>query len=180
MSSCSFISGRRRVCDVNEVWGSPSQIQSATLAPFGDITFVFNGGCLTPGQSAVSFTMFSGAAYKTGTVTIIDDFVNTQTGLTNEEKINVAALVPDIPPNPPPWAYYFPLHLVIPYPWFQGSLVTNPAPPPPPIGSFLNGPYNFKMQLVSSPLNNALAVSQITTQTVQVANGLFHIRRCRF
>ena len=160
-------------CDVNEVWGSPSQIQSATLAPFGDITFTFGTGCLSPGQPAVSFTMFSGASYKTGTVTIIDDYVNTQTGLTNEEKINVTAIVPDIPPDPPPWAYYFPLHLVIPYPWFQGSLVTNPAPFPPNPGQFLNGPYNFKMQLVSSPLNNALAVSQITTQTVQVANGLF-------
>jgi hypothetical protein len=158
-------------CDVNEVWGDPTQIQSATLAPFGDITFVFNGGCLTPGQSAVTFTMFSAAPYKTGTVTIIDDFLNTQTGLTNEERINVAALVPDIPPDPPPWVFYYPAHLVIPYGLIQG-VIDNGSNTPPVLTNLVNGPYNFKLQLVNS-ISNGLAVSPVVTQTVQVVNGLF-------
>src|SRR3954468_20903486 len=41
--------GSPQGCGYNTVWGSPSAIQSATLAPFGDITFVFNSGCLNPG-----------------------------------------------------------------------------------------------------------------------------------
>jgi hypothetical protein len=38
----------------------------------------------------------------------------------------------------------------------------------------VNGSYDFTVQLLNSP-SNGLAVSQITTQTVQVVNGLFNL-----
>ena len=159
-------------CDYDEVWGSPATLQSATLAPFGDIRFVFAGGCLSPGQASVAFTMFSEALPKTNIVTIIDDYVDPASGQTNETRINVPAIVPDIPPDPPPWLYYYPV--TIPYAFFQGDLdlvgtnqmKTNTLP--------LNGPYDFTLQLLNSA-SNGLAASQVTTQTVQVVNGLFNL-----
>src|SRR6059058_5731348 len=53
--------GSPQGCGANTVWGSPSAIQSASLAPFGDITFTFNSGCLNPAQPSVGFLMFSEA-----------------------------------------------------------------------------------------------------------------------
>ncbi len=103
--------GSPQGCDVNEVWGSPSQIQSATLAPFGDITFVFAGGCLAPSQPAVGFILFSEAPPKTNIVTVIDDYVDPASGATNEIRINVAAIVPDIPPDPPFWLSLYPARI---------------------------------------------------------------------
>ena len=155
-------------CDYDEVWGSPGQIQSATLAPFGDITFAFAGGCLDPGQPAVGFTMFSEATPKTGVVTVIDDYVDPSNGKTNETRINVTAIVPDIPPDPPPWVFFHPLTL--PFSFFQGALYfgTNQYLPPS------NGLYQFSVQLQTAQ-SNGLAASQVVTQTVQVVNGLFNM-----
>src|SRR5207249_3991221 len=79
-----------------QVQGNPGQIQSATLAPYGDVTFVFNGGCLQPGQSAVNFRMLSDAGVKTNFVTIIDDYINPANGQTNELRLSVPAVVPDV------------------------------------------------------------------------------------
>lgn len=159
------------------VAGDPGQIQSATLNPWGDVTFVFNGGCLGLGQPAVSFSMVSAAGYKTNFVTVTDDYVDPASGLTNEVKINVPAIVPDIPPDPPPWviAYYYsrenPLSVS-----FQGDLnlvstneVNSNAPPVQ-----ANGRYDFAVQLQMTETNGPV-VSPVTTQTVSVVNGLFTI-----
>jgi len=152
--------------------GDPGQIQSATLAPFGDVTVVFNGGCLSPGQGAVSFSMLSPSeSYKTGVVTVIDDYVDPASGLNKETRINVPAIVPDVPPNPPPWVYLNPNNIVPP--WFQGYLGGYP------IGSNwmagpANGTYDLSLKLVASPTNGP-ALSQEVTQTVDVVNGLFRV-----
>jgi hypothetical protein len=159
-------------CGYEEVFGDPSTIQSATLAAFGDITFAFSGGCLNPGQPPVGFTMFSEAPLKTNIVTVIDDYVNPTNNQVTETRINVPAIVPDIAPDPPPWLLYQPINL--PYAWFQGNLnvvgtnqfQTNPVP--------VTGPYDFTLQLFNEA-SNGLATSQLTTQTVQVVNGLFNV-----
>jgi Chaperone of endosialidase len=153
------------------VGGDPAQIQSATLTPFGDVTYVFNGGCLQPGQASVSFVMQSEAGWKNGIVTVIDDYVDS-TGVQHEVKINVPAIVPDVPPDPPYWeiAYYY--SRVNP-PLFQGHLAdvgtnqygTNPPP--------INGNYDFAIQLAAG--SNGPAISVMTTQTVSVVNGLFTV-----
>ncbi len=155
------------------VQGDPGQIQSATLAPFGDVTFVFNGGCLSPGQASVQFSMFSmSGAYKTGVVTVIDNYVDPASGLNKETRINVPALVPDVPPNPPPWVYLNPNNILPP--WFQGHMIdvgTNQ------LGTNLppaNGAYDLSLQLVAFPTNGP-ALSQQVTQTVDVVNGLFRV-----
>lgn len=161
-------------CGYDTVYGSSSAIQSASLAAFGDITFVFGSGCLSPGQPQVGFLMFSEAAPKSGVVTIIDDYFDPASGNTNETRINVAAIVPDIPPDPPPW--YLVSSARIPYAWLQGALGVNNSnnPAPPFTNGFASGPYDFALQLVNAP-SNSLASSQIITQTVQVANGLFNL-----
>lgn len=163
--------GTPQGCGFQEVFGDPSAIQSATLAPFGDITFVFTGSCLSPSQPSVSFLMFSEAAPKTGTVTVIDDYTDPASGQNIEVKYNVAALVPDIPPNPPPW-------LLAPAPlpnvFFQGLINNYCNAVPMLTNKYATVPYDFKLQLLSAP-TNGLAVSQITTQTVQVVNGMFNI-----
>jgi len=151
------------------VEGDPSQIQSATLNPWGDITFVFNGGCLGPGQPAVTFSMVTDAGYKTNIVTVIDDYMDTG-GLQHEVKINVPAIVPDVPPDPPVWVMY----AETPHPTFQGMLYQfNPTNPIPKLPA-TNGNYDFAMQLVAWGTNGP-ALSAMTTQTVSVVNGLFTI-----
>lgn len=161
-------------CDSLTVWGNPSDIQSATLAAFGDITFVFHGGCLEPGQAAINFSMFTEAVPKTGVVTVIDDYTDPQTGMPTEVRTNVPAIVPDIPPDPPIW-YYAPQPVQLPFTLFQGALAYNPANggSNEPSG-FLNGPYDLAMQLVDST-SNSYAASRSATQTVQVVNGLFTV-----
>ena len=154
-------------CAAEQVFGDPTVIHSATLATFGDITFVFNSGCLVPGQPSVSMLMFSEALPRTNVVTVIDDYVDPVSGLTNEARINVTALVPDIPPDPPIWTYYQPIN--IPYTWFQGSLTWTCNSIAPPFGL-----YDFSVQLMNAP-KNGLVASQQSTQTVQVANGLFNL-----
>lgn len=154
-------------CGVNTVWGQPTQIQSATLATFGDITFVFNGGCLVPGQSSVGFSMYAAPAPTNGFVTVIDDYVDPVSGKNTEVKINVAAIVPDIAPDPPPWHYVPPFEV----PWYiQGFL--SPTKPNP--GVLFNGSFDFTCQLLDAP-TNGYAVSQVVTQSVPVANGLFNL-----
>jgi hypothetical protein len=159
-------------CSGPGVQGSPSQIQSATLAQWGDITFVFNSGCLNPGQPAISFSMVSESGFKTNFVTVIDDYVDLISGQTNELRMNVPAIVPDIPPDPPSWVisyYAHHFHDVI----FQGGfnyLVTNIFTNFPPI----NGNYDFTLQLLPFGTNGPVA-SLLTTQTVSVVNGLFTV-----
>lgn len=157
-------------CNGPAVAGNPGQIQSATLSPFGDITFVLTGGCLQPGQAAISFGMLSDAGFKTNIVTIIDDYYDQASGMNKETRINVPAIVPDVPPNFPPWAYAPP---PIPNVFFQGILYTNQYNPPTNRFGTL-GPYDFTVQLYNAP-SNGLALSQVFTQTVQVANGLFNL-----
>ena len=156
-------------CAADEVFSPSGQVQSATLAAFGDITFTFGSGCLSPGQPVVGFTMFSESTPKTGTVTVIDDYVDPATGSNIEARINVSAIVPDIPPDPPPWLFYH--RFQFPFVFFQGDLVgTNQFVTNIPV----SGSYDFTIQLLHSP-TNALAVSQTITQTVQVVNGLFNL-----
>ena len=154
------------------VAGNPSQIQSATLGPFGDITFVFNSGCLQPGHSAISFSMISAPGFKTNIVTVIDDFYDPASGLTNEVRINVPAIVPDVPPDPPPWeiAYYYSrVNPVL----FQGHVDVGTNQ----LGGTLvptNGNYDLLLQLLEFPTNGPV-VSQLVTQRVPIINGLFSV-----
>lgn len=147
------------------VSGNPAQIQSATEAIHGDVTFVFAGGCLEPGQPAVSFTMVSTTPWKTNfhSVTIIDDYYDPAGGPTNEARIDVQAIVPDIPPN---WAYApTPVQPV----FFQGLMTFPTNYVPQPINNF-----DFDVQLLSA--SNGIAASGSFTQTVQVArSGAFNM-----
>ena len=158
-------------CNGPAVGGNPGQFQSATLSPYGDVTFVFASGCLQPGSSAVSFEMLSSAGFKTNFVTIIDDYTNLANGQSNETVITVPAVLPAVAPNYPPWTYA-PVPFRFPSVFFQGSLVTNQYNPP--TNRFGTLPFDFRLQLYDAP-SNALAVSQVFTQTVQVVNGLFNL-----
>jgi len=155
-------------CNGPAVAVAAGQIQSATLSSLGNITFVFNGGCLQPGQSAISFGMLSDAGYKTNVVTIIDDYTNPSNGLTNESVFTIPAIVPDVAPSIPSWAYAPPLFQTIQY---QGAIyyVCNAVPYKP-----INGALDFNLQLLDAP-SNGLALSTMTTQTVQIANGLLNL-----
>jgi hypothetical protein len=141
-------------------------VSSATLAPLGDIQLLFGSGCLAPGQTATVFSMLSDTPPTTGSVTVIDDYTDPASGQNKETRVNVPAIVPNIPP---PWIYpiQLPYPLALPYPIFQGSLVTNPIPMLPPS----NGLYNFTFQLLDG--SNGLPVSTVVTQTAPVVNGLF-------
>jgi hypothetical protein len=130
---------------------------SATLAPFGDITFVFGSGCLNPGQKALTIEMLSDASPVTGRVTIIDDYIDPINGQTNETRVNVTAIVPSVPPD---WVFP-PFHLPIPI--FQGYFGCNAIPQ--------TGIFNFAAQLVNNG-SNGLPVGHSVTQAVQVVNGL--------
>jgi hypothetical protein len=153
-----------------QVQGSPGQIQSATLSAYGDVTFVFNGGCLQPGQASVNFKMLSDAGIKTNIVTVIDDYIDLASGQTNETRRFIPALVPDVPPNLPPWAYAPPPIQNIFFQGFFGTNYYNPTNNRP----FVSGTFDFKSQLYNAP-SNGLAISQVFTQTVQVVNGLFNL-----
>ena len=149
------------------VSGNPAQILSAIEAPHGDVTFVFAGGCLEPGQPAVNFTMVSAIPWKTNfhSVTIIDDYYDPAGGPTNEARIDVQAVVPDIPPN---WAY---APTPIPNVFYQGQMLF-PTNFYNPSNQFQN--VDFAMALLSG--SNGVASSQMFTQTVQVAkSGLFNL-----
>jgi hypothetical protein len=140
-------------------------VSSASLAPQGDINFLFDSGCLLPGNTATVFAMLSDTPPKTGTVTVIDDYTDPNSGTTTETRVNVTAIVPSVPPD---WA--FPLAYPLPnyFPYFQGSFVTNPAPFP---SNGIFGLYSFKFQLLDG--SNGLPASTAVTQTVPVVNGLF-------
>jgi hypothetical protein len=162
--------GSPQGCGANTVWGSPAAIQSATLAPFGDITFTFNSGCLNPGQPSVGFLMFSEAAPKTGSVTVIDNYVDPGTGSNVESRVTVSALVPDIPPNPPPWLLAS--SALAPHAVFQGyvDVGTNAVNTNFPF----SGPFDFRIQLLNAP-SNGLAITPMYTQSVQVVKGVFNL-----
>ncbi len=160
------------------VQGDPGQIQSATLNPWGDITFVFNGGCLNPGQSAISFSMVGEAGFKTNFVTIMDEYVDQASGQTNQVKINVPAIVPDVPPDPPPWvlAYYY-SRLNPPRVSFQGDLdlvgTNQTSTNLPPIHA--DGNYDFTLQLLTEETNGLPVGNPVTVSNVLVRQGLFQI-----
>ena len=141
-------------------------VTSASLAPFGDISFTFGTGCLLPAKAATTFGMVSDTQPKTGSVTIIDDWVNLASGQTNETRLNVTGIVPDIPPD---WAYpiQLPYSVQVPYPIFQGNFWCNEIPMTVPT----NGVYTFTFQLLDG--TNGLPASGLVTQKVQVSNGNF-------
>jgi len=150
--------------DVLMFTGSGVPLTSATKAIHGDITCVFGSGCLSPNQTSVGFAMFSDAQPKTNYVTIVDDYTDPAGGGTNEARINVTAVVPDVPPN---WAY---APTPIPNPFYQGILYTNAVP----MKTNANGLYDFALQLFDAA-SNGLPVGPVITQNVQVVNGLFNI-----
>ena len=154
-------------CNYGQVTASPSQIHTATLAAYGDISFVFNGGCLIPGQAEVGMGMDTETTAKLGTVTVIDDYTDPATGEPAQFKTNVVAYVPDIPPDPPIWLQ---APVPLPYPFLQGLLDTGSNTPP---NVPLNGPYDLQLQLMTSLSSNAIPITPMVTQTVQVVNGLF-------
>ena len=145
---------------------STVNVTSASLAPFGDIDFTFGSGCLSAGQSASTFGMLSDTLPKTGSVTIIDDWINPANGQTNETRVNVTAIVPDIPPD---WAYpiQLPYLVQVPFPTFQGNISCNSIPMLPPS----NGLWTFTFQLLDG--TNGLPASALVTQKVPVSNGNF-------
>jgi hypothetical protein len=140
--------------------GAGANLLSAIKAPYGDINFSFNSGCLNTGTH-IKLAMLSNQQAKTNIVTIIDDYTDPASGITNEVKINVPALVPAVPPN---WAYAPPS---IPNIFFQGILYTNPVP----LGT--NGLFDVRLQLVDA-LTNGLPISPAYTQSVNVINGVFN------
>jgi hypothetical protein len=105
-------------------------------------------------------------------VTVIDDYLNPLNNQVTETRVNVSALVPDIPPDPPPWLIYRPINL--PYAWFQGNLDLVGTNQVKTNLVAVSGPYDFTLQLFNAP-SNGLATSQLSTQTVQVVNGLFNL-----
>jgi hypothetical protein len=160
--------GTPRTCayDVLVSTGPGVAVSSATKAAFGDITLLFGGGCLSPSLTAAPFGMISDTPPKTNVVTVLDDYVDPASGQTNEARVNVTAVVPDIPPN---WAY---APQPLPNTFFQGFInyYTNSVP----MKTNLNGAYDFTVQLVAAA-SNGLPVGPISTQTVQVVNGLFNM-----
>ena len=154
--------------DVIESTGSGVLLSSATKAPYGDITFVFGGGCLSPGQTSIDFGMLSDAQPKTNVVTIIDDYTDPASGLPREARISVTAVVPDVPPD---WVF---APGPVPYPIYQGILFTNLATNSIPMKTNVDGPYDFTFRLYDAP-SNGLPVGPVVTQTVQVVHGLFNL-----
>jgi Chaperone of endosialidase len=155
--------------DVLVVTGPGVPVTSATKAVFGDVTFTFASGCLSPPQTSSSFEMLSDTQPKTNVVTVIDDYTDPAGGQTNEARVNVTAVVPDIPPD---WAY---APAPIPNPFYQCILYTNAVPMLTNTNKFaVTGPYDFALQLYDAP-SNGLAIGPVITQTVQVVNGLFNI-----
>ena len=163
--------GTPESCNGNQIEAipdpTPVPVLSATEA-FSSITVKFgsvSAPCLVQGEQGEGFAMLSDQEPKLGFVTVIDDYVDAGTGLTNEAKIKVPAYVPDIPP-----LGYSPLP-----PWFQGVLFkpdvgTNQTSPLPLAPS---GTYNVGMQLYNAP-SNGLAIGPLITQSVTVSNGLFN------
>ncbi len=124
------------------------------------VSLFYGGGCLTPGQHAGGIAMISPNGVKTNTVTIVDDYFDSTSGLTNHYVTTATAIVPDIPP-----IYLSPLP-----PWFQGvlnqhaPLYTNATP-------VSQGIYDLGMQLLSAA-SNGIAIGPMMTQTVAITNGL--------
>ncbi len=145
--------------------GMGVNVTAATLASLGDVTLTFgSGGCLSLGKTTTTIGMVSDTPGKYGTVTVIDDYPNGNNG-TNETRVNVGAVVPNVPPD---WAYLSPVR--IPFFVFQGYFGCNAVPQPP--GGVVNGFFNFTAQVMDAP-SNGLAMSPMVTQSVQVVNGLF-------
>jgi len=146
--------------------GSYVNLSSARKAPYGDITFQFGSGCLAPGQRTDVLGMQSDAVPKNGYVTIIDDYTDPASGTSNEVRISVAAIVPDVPPN---WAYA-PFPFNVPNAFFQGTFYVG-------TNQFLPGTNllaDFTLQLYDAS-SNGFPVSQLYTQTVTIKQGLFNV-----
>jgi hypothetical protein len=134
---------------------------------FGEIEFVFDfsgNPCLYPGLSSRRFAMSTDwGVPKFGQVTIVHTYPDPAHGTNIEERVNVKALVPALPP-PNGFAPF-------PAPSFQGAFKsiggTNQAP--------VNGPYDFQFQLFDSPIAaTGISVSDVITDSVLVADGLFN------
>jgi hypothetical protein len=115
------------------------------------------GPCLTPGQTGARFAMKTQQEPTTNYVTVIDDYVDPFTGLSNHYTTKVTALVPDIPP----------LTVVALPPFFQGLLKTQAGT------VATNGQYDIIMQLLDAP-TNGVPVSETITSSVNVVNGLIN------
>jgi len=140
-------------------------LQSATKAAYGDILFQFGTGCVAPHQSTRSIGLASDAVPKNGYVTIIDDYTDPASGQSNEVRISLNALVPDVPPN---WAFAPPL-IRIPNPLFQGTFLI--ASNQSSTGTMVA---DFTLQLYDAS-TNGYPVSQLYTQTVTINKSLVSI-----
>jgi hypothetical protein len=103
-------------------------------------------------------------------VTVIDNYVDPGTGSNVESRVTVSALVPDIPPNPPPWLLAS--SALAPHAVFQGyvDVGTNAVNTNFPF----SGPFDFRIQLLNAP-SNGLAITPMYTQSVQVVKGVFNL-----
>jgi hypothetical protein len=164
--------GTPESCEGPAVDGDPNQIQSAALAPYGDITLVFAGGCLHPGQASVSFSMLSQAGWKTNWVEVIDDYFNPVNGQTNETFYTVKAIVPDIPPDPMPWWVSLAnlQHAV-----FQGQISYYDPTSSIPMLPVTNGDYDVRLRIVTT-FSNGIPASETVTNRIRITQfGLFQI-----
>ena len=111
-------------------------------------------------------------------MTIIDEYVDQASGQTNLVKINVPAIVPDVPPDPPPWviAYYY-SRLIPPRVLFQGDLdlvgTNQTSTNFPPVHA--DGNYDFTLQLLTEETNGLPIGNPVTVSNVPVRQGLFRI-----
>ena len=164
--------GTPESCEGPAVNGNPGQIQSATLAPYGDITLVFAGGCLPPGQPSVSFSMLSLAGWKTNWVDVIDDSFDPASGHTNETFTTVKALVPDIPPDPMPWWVSL---ANLQRPVFQGQLTYYDPTSSIPMLPVTNGDYDVRLRIVNA-ISNGVPSSETVTNRIRISEfGLFTV-----
>ena len=129
---------------------------SSIYLDFGTVSSPY----LNPGQTSTSVAMSSDQDPKTNYVTIIDDYVDQASGLTNHYSTKAAAIVPDIPPiylSPLPPLYQGLLH--------KSYLGTNGIPNP-------SGTYDLGMQLYNAA-SNGLPIGPMKSQSITVSNGLF-------
>ena len=131
-----------------------------------EFAFDFSGNpCLYPGLSSRTFAMRTdrSVAPKNGVVVIVHTYPDPTHGTNVEERVNVQALVPNLPPQ---------LFSQAPVPSFQGVMhgKSSTGGNQPPV----NGPFDFQIQLYDSPLAaSGVPVSEVITSSVPVENGLF-------
>jgi len=155
------------LCGGNQVLVSGSGLQSAS-ENLSTVYFTFgtaSSPCLLPGQTGPDVAMISDANPTTNYVTVIDDYQDPVSGITNHYSTKVRAIVPDIPAlilSPLPPLYQGVL--------FKPDVGTNQNSPFPYAPS---GTYDLGMQLYNAP-SNGLPLGPMMTQSVTVSNGLFN------